>query len=200
MWPKKKESSENAYPECDPGRVYIALFPVRADLLAFWVPACICSVSHPFSGVWVQPPRQAVHRMEPGRPEAGVSSSLAPKGHSHHTHQFSSQETNAHPSPRHLHVLPHRQVIGESFSTASCSHWVLLSLAVFVLKSKEDHLVRGRRIRVKVAGTFFGGKELFGLQISSFFFPVSWGSEGRGRPWCAGFCWFDYLPALSLST
>lgn len=118
---KKKKNSENAYSDYDTGRVYIAVFPVRDDLLVFWVPACISSVLYPFSGIWVQHPRQTVHRMEPDCPEAGVSSSLAPKGHSHHTHQFSSQETNAHPPPRHLHVLPHRQVIGESFTTASCT-------------------------------------------------------------------------------
>ena len=103
---------------------------------------------------------------------------------------FSTTPTCSASSTSHWWVLQHCLLfsLGSAFLSSLCS------------ESKGGPLVRGRRIRVKVAGTFFGGKELFGLQISSFFFPVSWGSEGRGRPWCAGFCWFDYLPALSLST
>lgn len=51
--------------------------------------------------------------MEPDHPETGFPLLVATEGYSHHTHQLSPQETNAHPSPRHVHVLHYRQVISK---------------------------------------------------------------------------------------
>lgn len=128
----KKKVVKMHIAEYDTAKVCIDIFWFSLTLLwSFWVPACTCSVSYPSSGIWVQHSRQTVYTMEPDHPEAGVSSSLAPKGYSHHTYQFSSQETNAHPSSWCVHVLHHRQVVGEFFTTTTCAVPGSIYLGVF---------------------------------------------------------------------
>lgn len=109
-------------------------------LCAFWVPTCISW--HISLGVRVQHSWQTIHRVEPDCPEARVPLSLAPEGHAHHTHQFSSQEANAHPSPWHLHVLHHWQVLGEFFLDCLT---VILEALITIGKSRENqHLLSWR--------------------------------------------------------
>lgn len=166
----------------------------------FWIPACISCVSYPSSGIWVQYPRQTVYRVEPDHPEAGVSLPLAPEGYSHHTHQFSSQETNAHPSSWCLHVLHHRQVIGKFLTTTTCAHTDFSVLRNFQVLNQHVQRVKRRENQNKTSWSIIWRRGTFVLPVSSFSFPGPWGSQGMGRPLCPGFWWFDYFSALPLNT